>query len=274
MKLHTLPASVLLPVAVLFSCAPIPMIQSSRVTGRAGIGVHYTPESHTIEETSTYKCSPLGLYCDSTGFHHTQGRLDDDSYMNLRTYLRFGIKNKVELMSSIQPSHYFLLSIKGNLKVAIYETGTDKLFKNIALAAFGGGDWIPTEWDEGKNAWGGLITGTHHTFDNRNLDLELVCMTYGSHYSLRTHPDGPPKGYFAYTTTNISLGCIMRPFKKNFLQLNTGITYRKVINKRTLISPIPVYSTHLESYEISKFTIEPLLYQIGLLLYFPDRKKE
>lgn len=273
MKLHTSPASVLLPVAVLFSCAPIPMIQSSRVTGRAGIGVHYTPQSHAFEETAVRKCSPPGLYCDSTGFHRTQGTLDD-SHMNLRTYLRFGIKNRVELMSSIQPSHFFLISIKGNLKVAIYETGTAKMFKNIALAAFGGGDWIPTEWDEGKNAWGGLITGTHHTFDNRNLDLELVCMTYGSHYSLRTHPDGPPEAYLAYNTANISLGCIMRPFKNPFLQFNTGITYRKVINNRTLISPIPEYSAPHGSYEISSFTIEPFFYQIGLLLYFPDRKKE
>lgn len=272
MKLHTLPASFLLPFTMLFSCAPIPMIQSSRITGRAGIGVHYTPQSHTIEETAVYKCCP-GSYCDSAGFHRTQGALDD-SHMPFRTYLRFGLKNRLELMSSIQPSHFFLLSVKGNLKVAIFETGTDKLFKNIALAAFGGGDWIPTEWDEGKNAWCGLITGTHHTFNNRNLDLELVCMTYGSHYSLRTHPDGPPEGYFAYNTANISLGCIMRPFKNTFLELNTGITYRKVLDKRSLISPIPGYNYSLQSYEISKFTVEPLLYQVGMLLYLPDRKKE
>jgi len=249
------------------------MIQSSRITGRTGIGVHYTPESHTIEETAVHKCSPPGLYCDSAGFHRTQGTLDD-SHMLFRTYLRFGLKNRVELMSSIQPTHFFSMSIKGNLKFAIYETGTDKLFKNIALAAFGGGDWIPTEWDEGKNAWGGLITGTHHTFDNRNLDLELVCMTYGSHYSLRTHPDGPPRAYFSYNTVNISLGCILLPFKNNFLQLNTGITYRKVLDKRSLISPLPEYSPPNGNYEISKFTVEPLLYQVGMLLYLPDRKKE
>jgi hypothetical protein len=259
-----------LPALILVSCAPIPMIQSSRVTGRFGVGVSYTSQSHTINETNTFECTP-GTYCDSTG--KRTSTFDVSDQIEPRTYFRFGIRNRVELLTSIQPSYFVYLSIKGNLKVALFELGREQLFRNIAVSIFSGGDAVPAEWEKYRNAWAGLITGTHHDLTNANIDLELVSMIYGSYFSIRTHSDGYPSRYLSYKTANLSLGCIMRPIKHGFLEFNTGVTFREYFDKRNEIRATNLYSTYSTS-EITRFSVEPVIFQMGVQIYIPDRKKK
>lgn len=249
----TLSAFCILTILWFVSCAPIPMIQSARVTGKSGLGWSYTSDSHSVEALEKYT---FGYNMDSTG----SGTVIVGDYLKSNFFLRFGIKDRVELTVSTIPNLVPL--VRGNIRTALFDIGSEQLFRNISMAIFAGGVYMPA--DQHKDYWGGFIAGTHCTINN--TDLELVCMTSGSSYYFRDHSDGIKT--LSFLTANASLGCIIRPFKHKFFEMNTGVTFRKSFRKEYSIS----IERGIISSEILKYNINPVVFQCGMQLYIPRKK--
>lgn len=245
------------------TCSPIPIIQSARVTGRVGIGNSYTSKSHSIIIKQKDTC---GVNVDSTGTRTLKYLINEQ--IEPRGFLRFGIKDRFELITTILPYPYppFIL-LSGNIKRAIFDIGSDPLFHNISLALFIGGDYMPFEWDCYKNFWGGLIAGTHCPI--KNSELELVFMTSGSYFSYYSTSDGYGNKDISFATANFSLGCIFRPTEHRFMEMNAGITGRIGFKKHLYAD---ISNSNVISSEVTKFKINPVVFQCGLLLYIPRRK--
>lgn len=244
------------------ACAPIPMIQSARVTGKSGLGWSYISNSHSVE---VLEKDTLGYDMDSTG-SRTQ-IVPIGEYMKNNFFLRFGINDRVELTVITIPNLIPLgLLLGGNMKISLFDLGSEQLFQNISMAIFAGGDYMPMEWDQYMNYWGGLITGTHCAINN--TDLEFVFMTSGSSYYFRNYLSGLEIKELSFLTANASLGCIIRPFKYKFLEMNTGVTFRKNFRKQ--------YSNTNErdivSSDILKYNVNPVIFQCGMQLYIPRKK--
>lgn len=241
------------------SCSPLPMIQSARVTGKAGLGVSYAGQSHCIEVMQ----KDTSVISDSI-----YTRINDRSIViEPRGFFRLGINDRVEVTACILPNIMPpSLIVNGNVKVMLFEIGSDRLFNNIALALFVGGDVIPSEWDTQTNTWGGLIVGTHCPI--YNSDLELVCMMSGSYLSLLTTSDGNGEEDISFATANFSLGSIFRPTKHNFLEINIGITARIGFKKHYSAD---INNTSVIYSEAIKFTINPVVFQSALMLYIPRK---
>lgn len=131
-------------------------------------------------------------------------RLRIDEQIEPGCYLRFGIRNRTQINTTILPYLYppFIL-LSSNIKVSLFDIGSDPLFRNISLALYAGGDIMPFEWDRYNNLWGGLIIGTHCPVCNN--DLEFVFMLSGSYFSLYTTSDGLGDKDISYATTNFQV---------------------------------------------------------------------
>jgi hypothetical protein len=251
-----------LAVSITLSCAPIPMIQSARVTGRAGIGGAYTSNSHVI--TYQKKIIPFGEK-DSESVSYTFGSREK---IDARGFFRVGIKNRAELSLAILPFPFLSGIIKsGNLKIALFDVGQERLFHNISGALFVGGDHIPHEWDTYTHVWGGIIAGTHCPINTS--DLEFVCMISGSEFDYSSRADDGESEDISFNTANFSLGAILRPVRHRFLEINSGITVRIAAGKHlnAVKNNLP-----LPGFELTEFKIYPCVFHYGILLYIPRKE--
>lgn len=220
---------ILLP---LLSCSPLPMIQSARVTGTFGVGIN--SQSKVIK--------PKTVTNDYT----------IDYGKSLDAFFRWGILKRVEIRAvstlvGLPGAHC------GSVKVALFDLGDEQLFRNFSAAIFCGGMFSPRDIGDSRAYNGGLIIGTHCPI--WNSDFELVFISSGSkQISKQGCYDNQCMSVSVIKTANFALGCILRPTKWRFMEINAGIA-----------GIIPV---------TKEIEISPLVSQLGLNLYLPGKRSK
>ncbi|HEX3020419.1 MAG TPA: hypothetical protein VHP36_08955 [Chitinispirillaceae bacterium] len=213
---------------LLISCSPLPMIQSARVTGKFGLGMNLPS---TVIKSKTY---------------------DIDYGKGFDGFFRWGILDRVEIRA------FSLLAVLpraqcGSVKIALFDVGNKQLFRNISAAVFCGGILEKRDIGESRAYNGGLIIGTHCPV--WHSDFELVFISSGSKEITKNGCyDNQCMEESVIKSANLSLGCILRPTKWRFMEINAGIT-----------GIIPV---------TKEVEISPLISQFGMSVYLPGKRSK
>lgn len=261
-------ASLISTMLMVFSCAPLPMIQSARVSGGPGINVTYTTPTLDLDVLNRNSC----VDCSTDVVGETSDKKYPEQFPS-NILFRMGILKRVEVSARILPYYldpWFIAG--GNVKVALLDICGEKLFRNVQSAIFAGGENTPIEHIASGSYWGGVLLGTHCPVGQN--DLELVMALSGSKY--RCYIEYIPVRGLTYTTMNLSISGIFKPFERKFLEVTAGITGRIPLNKS-----VEGYSNHscyiqdhecITESEIEKYVVYPLVLQIGASVYVPDRR--
>ena len=249
-------------------CSPSPLIQSARVTGRSGYSI--TMDTYPFDIKATLK-----EICDSCTVDENKVErkyLLDDSFMQLhKMFYRQGIADRVELRAFILPLPVYLL-MYGNIKVALFDIGKDKLFRNVSSAVSLGGTYASRPeyyWKNGSyNA--GMIVGTHQCFAVGDIEGVLT-----GHFSEYYHND-----YFFLLKKKaeirfVSLGCgvIIRPSHHNYLECTIGVVHNHLLDEGNtadghLNTDPDGYANELK---VDRFRMEPVVFQGGVTVYIPRK---
>ncbi|HLV31996.1 MAG TPA: hypothetical protein VKY57_10540 [Chitinispirillaceae bacterium] len=139
----------------------------------------------------------------------------------------------------------------GSVKVALFDLGGKQLFHNISSAVFCGGMFRPSDLGNSLAYNGGLIIGTHCPIGNN--DFELVLISSGSRQiSKKECYENHCEDVSLTKSANFALGCILRPTRWKFMEINAGIT-----------GIIPVTEEKESSSLISQF---------GMVIYLPGKR--
>ena len=234
-------------VFLIAGCAPIPAIQSARVKHGYGYTFDLISKSEELEilykDSSNYPGSHVRTY-------HGKPAIP----ISKRSYLRLALKNRVEINLSLLPGG-------GLLKIALFDAGSDLLFRNISSALFAGGDYYFV--DQTSSLFGGIITGTHCKIVN--CDFELVLMTYGTRFFMEYSDDQIPDYNLYYKAANASLGFIFTPSRRGNFALSAGVTGRFIFNRNLTLEHL----ANKDEFTVQKFKIYPFIFQCGMQLGMP-----
>lgn len=238
---------------IFFNCMSVPMIQSPRVISKFSVtsSAVFSPTELRVESTdSIFRNRP-----------HTYRPYDMREFpqnFNALPECHFGIARRVEISGYLTPPiGEYILNASLSTKIALFDIGSYQLFKNCAVAFFGGGKAMSGEWEGVEFVNGGFIAGTRTPVGRG--ELELIWMESGYYNRLSSSGGDGPGVILKEKGLDNSLGVAYWPFSCRLLHINAGLTVRTPFKRS-------VYSNGLFACYLSKSDISPFIFQGSLCL--------
>lgn len=245
--------------SIFISCAPVPPIQSSRITS------HFSITPGTV---LNYSEIDIKWGINNPGGHE----------LLFKPYLvpgpRWSIKKRIEISGFYYPpvtAWTFGPAWSLNCKTFLYEVGQPKLFRNFCSSVFVGSNGYHQEWSEGYSIWGGIVLGTYS--EMKNGEIEFVLQPSGTYtYSCEwtdgfviSETDtsteyGSGDMYLNRKSIDIGLGVIYKPGKYRLFEVVSGITFKYYYDK-------DFYATD-PNIRLIKFDESPLFFHLGMSFNF------
>jgi hypothetical protein len=173
---------------------------------------------------------------------HTSKQLSHNfsgEQVNVYPRLSIGIRDKFELGGHLY-GPVPLISWEGRLKLALFEYGSPRFFRNIAAATLVGSRGFKAEWDDANRNWGGFSFGTLHK--HSILELEYIVMPTLGYNTFGSTDDGIGTGSISFydisLTTGLSLNVTRRLYTSIALSYAYDFNPHQKISKESLIKAI------------------------------------
>ncbi|HEX2955314.1 MAG TPA: hypothetical protein VHO70_00700 [Chitinispirillaceae bacterium] len=236
-----------------FNCMSVPMIQSPRVISKFSItssGI-YSPTEFQVKTNDS-------LYRDRQFTFNPYDMREFPQGFNAMPECHFGIARRVEISGYLTPPiGEYVINASLSAKVALFDIGSYRLFKNCAVAIFGGGKMMNGEWDGIEFINGGFIAGTRTSVGRG--ELELIWMESGYYNRLSSSPGEAPGVRLKEKGLDNSIGVAYWPFSNRLLHINAGLTVRTPFKRS-------VKSTGIEAASYLSSDISPFIFQGSLCL--------
>ncbi len=250
---------------ILSSCTATAPIQSARVKSTFSVGAvtFYNHFDHKIYRQHEG-------FNDST-LYNTVSISHDSEHGEMKTLIRpnikLGFSDKFEMSGFIVPFFPFFLHFEGTMKLALLDKGTNKLFRNIAIAGFVGGSGTTTEWDGYNNFWLGAVFGTHKK-KNTWYDLELVFMPTLSIHGKEFGSDCNGIIYVDDKSLDLTFGLIYS-LLDNRIELSGSVTTRIFLDNNLTFKDEPEFGVY---HQIIEEDISNWAFHASLLFNFGKPK--
>jgi hypothetical protein len=233
---------------VLVSCAPIPKLTSPRIISSCSV-------TQTFFTSSTEYSLVKG---DTVNFSFKPLEFTE---LNALPNFGFSLFRRVQLSGYLFSAGEYVCIFGLDGKINICDVGKPMLFKNFAIAIYGGANVLMGEWDYNNYKRGGIILGTHTTKKHTELELVLI-PTYFDNYI--TSSPGEATGIAVHERgLDITSGLIFWPFSSRLFQMNAGITYKQLFDES--------HRAHLgEGTVLEEFS--PWIFQGSISINFPRKR--
>lgn len=238
-------------------CAPVPPIQSARITSKLSSGVryHYNDFSRKVQFGIEEP-----IKCNQNDYYGSQIAPDFEWFYS------WSIKKRIEISGPLFFSSSVALLWGLNCKVFLFEVGQPKLFRNFCTSIFVGTNGSYTE-ENIYNYWGGLVLGTYGKVKNGELELVFQPSGMYTHHRARwwwgefdiSQTDfGTGSMLLNRKSIDLGLGAIYKPWKDQKVEFVGGFTYKHYFDK-------DFYPTN-PHVRLLEFEESPYFFHLGIVI--------